>query len=198
MGNEQKTLRNKGGYSPFCSLKCKFLMIIISLLLILSLFMPIWSYYITAPQYPEGLQLHIFSNTLKGDLDKINTLNHYIGMKHIYPDSFIEFKIIPLIIVLFSITSLISAIISRRIIVYLWFAIFVIMCIIGILDFYHWLYYYAHNLDPNAPIKIETDYTPPLIGVKKLLNFTIYAYPNIGGLAIILSALLGFIAIIKR
>lgn len=34
-----------------------------------------------APQYPEGLDIIVHPNTLKGDIDNINGLNHYIGMK---------------------------------------------------------------------------------------------------------------------
>src|SRR5262249_34375509 len=47
--------------------------------------LPIWHMKLWAPQYREGLSLSIYSNTIKGDLQKINTLNHYVGMKAITP-----------------------------------------------------------------------------------------------------------------
>jgi copper chaperone NosL len=50
------------------------------------------------------------------------------------------------------------------------------------LDFYHWLYNYGHNLDPAAAIKVPgQSYQPPLLGYKQLLNFGAYSMPDIGG-----------------
>ena len=44
---------------------------------------PLWSMDFEAPQYPEGLRLEIFAHTVTGDVNEINTLNHYIGMRRI-------------------------------------------------------------------------------------------------------------------
>ena len=46
-------------------------------------------------QYPEGLEMKIWLYKITGDVDKINGLNHYIGMKLIHEDEFPEFKMIP-------------------------------------------------------------------------------------------------------
>ena len=52
----------------------------------------------------------------------------------------------------------------------------------ALVDFYLWGYDYGHNLNPEAPIKIEgMSYQPPLIGTKQLLNFTAFSGPDIGG-----------------
>jgi copper chaperone NosL len=52
----------------------------------------------------------------------------------------------------------------------------------ALIDFYLWGYDYGHNLNPEAPIKIEgMSYQPPLIGTKVLLNFTAFSGPDIGG-----------------
>jgi copper chaperone NosL len=62
-------------------------------------------------------------------------------------------------------------------------------------DFYLWEYDYGHNLDPNAPIKIEGQaYQPPLIGQKTLLNFLAKSYPHLGGMAMFTSMILAFLA----
>jgi hypothetical protein len=74
-------------------------MLILSGLCILSaIFLPIWSIYLDAPQYPEGLGLSIYANKLGGDVDIINGLNHYIGMKTLHAEEFIEFTVLPYII----------------------------------------------------------------------------------------------------
>ncbi|MDF2776449.1 MAG: Nitrous-oxide reductase accessory protein NosL, partial [Geminicoccaceae bacterium] len=70
-----------------------------SLLLVGMFFLPIWRIDLTAPQYPEGLGMVIRINTIQGlteyDLDRINNLNHYIGMKAIDPEAIPELAVMP-------------------------------------------------------------------------------------------------------
>jgi len=76
----------------------KLLLLVAALFLIVSLFVPLWSISLDAPQYPEGLMLEIWPNKIAGDVDIINGLNHYIGMKTLNTNDFIEFTILPYII----------------------------------------------------------------------------------------------------
>ena len=62
------------------------------------IFLPMWRIDLMAPQYPEGLFLQIYPNKLGGDVDIINGLNHYIGMKHIAEKDFVEFTVLPWLI----------------------------------------------------------------------------------------------------
>lgn len=178
-------------------LGCRVLLGFAALILLLTLAFPIWSYYITAPQYPEGLHLHIYANKLAGDIDNLNILNHYVGMKPIHPDSFPELKIIPFVIILLSIFGILASVIGNRLLSIVWFVVFGVLGIMGFGDFYRWLYHYGHNLNPEAPLKLGTDYMPPIIGIKKMLNITVYAHPHIGGIVVFLSALLGLMGIIS-
>ena len=59
--------------------------------LIAVFFLPVWRIDLFAPQYPEGLTMYIWINGISGDVDIINGLNHYIGMKHISVEMFPEF-----------------------------------------------------------------------------------------------------------
>jgi len=81
----------------------KIIVIVSSLILALSFFFPIWYIDLEAPQYPEGIGLEIWLNKITGqkphDLNNINGLNHYIGMKEIVPDAIPELKIMPFIII---------------------------------------------------------------------------------------------------
>src|SRR5690625_6505885 len=52
--------------------------------LFIVLIVPIWKIELTAPQYPEGLEMFIHADKLSGDIDIINGLNNYIGMKQIH------------------------------------------------------------------------------------------------------------------
>ena len=76
--------------------------------------LPIWIMKLWAPQYREGLTLTIYANTLKGNLQSINTLNHYVGMKHISPDDFREFRFMPQALTGFGFLALLAALFNRR------------------------------------------------------------------------------------
>lgn len=156
-----------------------------ALLLILVYFFPIWSISMEAPQYPEGIGMNITVNDIQGkepqDLQNINGLNHYIGMKAITPESIPELKIMPFIFGFLIISGLAIAIWGTRKWVLIWLGIFVLFAIGGLVDFYIWAYDYGHNLNPNAPIKVPgMTYQPPLIGSKQLLNINATSLPHIG------------------
>ena len=70
--------------------------------------LPIWTMKLWAPQYREGLTLMIYANTIRGDLEKINTLNHYVGMHAITPNDFKEFSYMPQLLTLFGVMALIA------------------------------------------------------------------------------------------
>ena len=145
-------------------------------------FVPIWQIDLDAPQYPEGLRLLIFANKLAGNVDIINGLNHYIGMKTLHTDDFIEFKILPYMIVFFSLAILATALTGKRRLLYTVLVLFNLLDIVSMVDFWKWEYDYGHNLDPNAAIIVPgMAYQPPLIGFKQLLNFGAYSIPAIGG-----------------
>ncbi len=178
----------------------KYLLIVASLLLIGMYFTPLWNISLDAPQYPEGLGLEIWINDIRGenpnDLDKINNLNHYIGMKKIVPDAILELKYMPYIIGFMMLFGLVAAFSNKRGLIVAWVVVFVVLGIAGLYDYYLWAYDYGHNLDmENAIIKIPgMSYQPPLLGSKKLLNFTAVSLPGVGGYLAGISILLGIIA----
>ena len=153
---------------------------------------PLWSITLEAPQYPEGIGMYIQIDNVTGhkanDLENINGLNHYIGMKTIEPDTIAELKIMPWIIGFLIVFGLVAAVSGRRGMLYARAGLFLIAAAAGIIDFYLWEYDYGHNLDPSAAIKVPgMNYQPPLIGPKKLLNFTAHSWPAAGGWTAFLS-----------
>lgn len=159
--------------------------------LIAVFFLPAWRIDLFAPQYPEGLSMYIWINNITGDVDVINGLNHYIGMKHITVDMFPEFKFLPYVVAFFMLLGMLVAVTgNRRFLLY-----YIILTVIGgalaMYDFYKWGYEYGHNLDPKAAIQVPgLSYQPPLIGHKRLLNFDAYSFPDVGGWIVIGAALL--------
>ncbi len=177
----------------------RILMIVSALLLIITLFVPIWRIELDAPQYPEGLMLQIYADKLAGDVDVINGLNHYIGMKTLHTDDFPEFAILPYCIGFFALLFFVSAIAARKGWIYFSFFAFLVFGIVAMVDFWLWEYNYGHNLDPNAAIKVPgMTYQPPLIGFKQLLNFGAFSVPDIGGWLFVIAGLLILVVLLKE
>lgn len=150
--------------------------------LVLAIILPIWKIELAAPQYPEGLVLKIFSSKLGGDLAIVNGLNHYIGMKPLKVDDFVEFTVLPYLIGLFAALMLAVAIIGKKKLLYILTGLYVAFAAIAMIDFWKWEYNYGHNLSTDAPIQVPgMSYQPPLIGYKQLLNFGAFSIPDIGG-----------------
>lgn len=144
--------------------------------------LPIWRIELDAAQYPEGLELLIYSYKLDGHVDIINGLNHYIGMKVLHADDFIEFTVLPYLVGVYGVAFLLVGMIGRKKLIYALFGAFVLFGVVAMVDFWRWLYEYGHDLDPTAPIQVPgMAYQPPLIGFKQLLNFGAFSIPDIGG-----------------
>ncbi len=167
--------------------------------LVAVLYTPIWRIDLVAPQYPEGLYLTIHANGLKGNVDIINGLNHYIGMKTLHNEDFIEFAILPYAVIFFAVLFAITMLLNRRWLLNISFILFVLFGILAMYDFWKWEYDYGHNLDPNAAIIVPgMAYQPPLIGFKQLLNFGAYSFPDTGGWIFIIAGVLLLIAVIME
>src|SRR3972149_2102462 len=130
----------------------KIIIILAGLSLIAGFFLPLWDISLEAPQYPEGLGMKIWLNKMSGDLNTINGLNHYIGMKTIHPESIPEFKIMPYLLGILIALGLTVAAVGKKWLFTLYMLIFIAVGTTGGIDFYLWGYDYGHNLDPRAAI----------------------------------------------
>jgi copper chaperone NosL len=176
---------NKNKMSNFS----RIIIAIASLGLAATYFLPVWFIFLIAPQYPEGLTMNIWLNKITGQVDIINGLNHYIGMKHIKPEMFPEFTYLIYIVAFFILFGLVVALSGKRKLLFAYLITTVLGGVAAMYDFYQWGYDYGHNLDPKAAIQVPgLYYQPPLIGHKTLLNFDAYSYPDIGGWVIIVIA----------
>lgn len=171
-------------------------LLITALALFVVYFVPVWEINLEAPQYPEGLGFEIWINKMTGDLNTVNGLNHYIGMKKIVPDSINELKFMPYLLGALILLLLFVIYKAKKNLLLIWVIIFVIFGIAGGIDFYLWEYDYGHNLDTTAAIKVPgMTYQPPLIGSKQLLNFVAHSYPSYGGLILIMSGIISIFLI---
>ena len=166
-----------------------------ALSLLVILFVPIWRIDLQAPQYPEGLAIQIYADHFAGDTEKINGLNHYIGMATIHDEMFPEFTYLPKIIIVLAIFGVLAALWGKRQGLFAGLITLSLFGLWALYDMWKWGYSYGHELDPRAAIKVEgMAYQPPLIGHKKLLNFDAWSTPDIGGW--ILFGVMGMLAVV--
>jgi hypothetical protein len=179
----------------------RILLAIGSVLLIGVLWAPIWRIHLVAPQYPEGLAMEIRANRVHGhrehDLENINNLNHYIGMKRIETDDIGVLRVMPWVIGGLAVFGLAAALVGRRPLLWAWLGAFGVAGVAGLAAFWWWEYDYGHHLDlEHAIIKVPgMTYQPPLIGEKQLLNFTAASWPAIGALLAVAAFVLGIAAL---
>jgi len=163
---------------------------------------PIWRINLIAPQYPEGIGMYIHIDSIGGikehDLENINQLNHYIGMRVIDPLAIPELRWMPWILGALLALGLLTALANSRKALVAWVASFAVAATAGLVDFWKWSYDYGHNLDwEHAIIKVPgMVYQPPLIGVKQILNFRASSWPDVGGLAAFLAMALALAALV--
>src|SRR5262249_59882749 len=108
---------------------------------------PLWRIDLIAPQYPEGLGLRIWINQITGlkpnDLNSLNGLNHYIGMRAIVPESIPELHLMPQLLAAAIVAGLLVALIGRRPVLYVWTVLFTLGAAAGLADFWKWGYDYG-------------------------------------------------------
>lgn len=184
---------------------------IVGSLLLLGLFkFPLWNIMLGAPQYPDPLGMNIFIQGIEGneefDIQNIDGLNHYIGMKTIPKvEEMWEFDVFPKVIaVMVALGVIIGVLGFFGKVSYKWFlGWFILMSVLGALgmyDFNLWLIDYGTDLDPKAimaytqPDGTPMSYKPPLIGYQKMLNFDVDSWPATGAYMIFIGMLLTLVA----
>ena len=183
------------------TLKSRIVILLAVLVLIPAFIFPLWRMSFYSNQYPDGLKLTIYAYQLDGaktsnrdDLREINALNHYIGMRPLLESEFSEFIWLPFAIgglMILALRAMVLGKMSKLVdvfVLFTWFGLY------SFWSFYHRMYLYGHNLDPQAAIKVEP-FTPPLLGTEIVGNFTVYSYPDIASFALIAFGLLMFLAI---
>src|ERR1035437_4088697 len=102
--------------------------IIIIILFLSSLWVfPMWRIDMRAPQYPGGLRMQIWINDIKGDVDIINGLNHYIGMGTIHKKDFLEFIYLPVLMLSFMALGIVVFFTNKKLGYYIWTGLFAII-----------------------------------------------------------------------
>ena len=78
----------------------RIMLVLLTVPLLLALAFPLWRISMEAPQYPQGLSMDIYAYKIVGghegnDIQEINTLNHYIGMRKLDQRAFADLDFLP-------------------------------------------------------------------------------------------------------
>ena len=161
--------------------------------LIISIFFPYWNLTLEAPQYPNGLRVQTYVNRLEGDVQEIDGLNHYIGMRPLEEAAQLERS---LSIFLISVTALL--VVAAIFIHTKWAAALALPAVlypaIFIGDMYYWLRNFGQNLDPTAALSNYIEpFVPTILGEGLIGQFrTIGSF----GIGFYLAALASFLILI--
>lgn len=169
-------------------MRSRILILVAALVVLPTLFFPLWRMTLYSNQFRDGLTLKIYSHKLEGgktpnrdDLKEINSLNHYIGMRPLQEEDFTEFLWIPFVLGALMLLSLRAAVLGKMSKLIDVLMLFTYFGLFSLWSFYYKLYQYGHNLEPDAAIKVPP-FTPPMIGHQTMANFEVYSYPDVGSL----------------
>ena len=174
-------------------MKARLLYLSAAVLTAAALALPLWGFAMSAPQYPdETLHLQVARTGIEGDVHEVTTLQHYIGVR--FPTDLPELVWATRAIVALAGLLLIGAVAGAgararayRVVC----AIAVVAFLIGSAAVVQArLYQVGHDRDPHAPIRAVRDFTPPLVGPAKVGNFTVWSFPHLGGLSLLVAAAL--------
>jgi hypothetical protein len=164
--------------------KARILAALAGVAMLTAIFLPLWQMTMISNQYPEGLRMWIYTYKLTGDLQEINTLNHYIGMHPLDSEHFAELRILPFSFGLGALLCLLAAALRRRSVTTLVLAGGLVSGLVSMAIMFYELYNYGHNLDPKAAIDVPP-FMPPPIGFNKIANFHVTSFFHLGSVLFI-------------
>jgi hypothetical protein len=172
-----------------------------TILLVVSTLFAWWALTLHAPQYPDGLEIVISTNSVTGDVREVDGLNHYIGMMPLGDAASVERMIAPWAITLFVIMGVLAVVLTPRWAP--WLAVPIILFpFVFAADLYFWLYRAGHNLDPTAALSSSVKpFTPAILGEGIVGQFSTTAMFQTGWFIAVAGAVLaaaGIVALQRR
>ena len=176
----------------------KVLLITAGILLLISLLFPYWRVELETGIYPKGLSLQIRPYRLEGDVEEIDKLNHYIGMRTLKSAGQLERVIAIPSIVIAALCLLIAPFVSRK--WSLWLTLpGLVFPVIFLGELYWWLRDSGLNLDANAPLnQTIKPFIPPLFGDGQIAQFNAKASFQVGFFLALISAALSRVTFYLR
>jgi len=147
-----------------------------AILLVATLALPLWSTRMEAPQYKddEALEVEVFAGRVHGDIDEIELLNQYVGVR--LPLETPELAAAPWVLGAMLIVALVTLALplAARRRTALGLCVLMAATLFGGAALLQYrLYQMGHERD-RAIMEGVDDFTPPIVGSKKIANFTVH------------------------
>lgn len=164
--------------------------VLAAVLLAAAAWLPLWEMTLHAPQYPRGLTLTAYGTRLEGDIQEVNTVNHYVGVEPISSEEIPELRLFPFLIGALVVLVLAGAVFARKRVLRLLVGLSVWAFALGFLvDLQWWLYRSGHERNPDAPYRIG-DFAPRVLGGTQVVNFVSETRVSTGFWLIVVAAAL--------
>jgi copper chaperone NosL len=174
------------------------LILLAAILLGLSVVFEYWSLTLHAPQYPDGLEVTIFTHEVVGDVSEVDGLNHYIGMMPLAEAAELERDIASAATIIIVALGIAAAILRPRLSALLAVPI-ALFPIVFAADLYFWLYKAGHDLDPTAALSSSIKpFTPAILGEGIVGQFSTTAHFGAGFWIAVAAAVLAIVGIVSR
>lgn len=151
-----------------------------AILLIASIFLPYWRLTLHAPQYPKGLTVHAYLNRLEGDVQEIDGLNHYIGMRPLNEAAQFERSVSIIGVAALALLILAAIFVHSK-----WALLLALPALlfpaIFLVDLQYWMANFGQNLEPSAPLSSSIKpFVPPVLFEGRIAQFRTWAMPEAG------------------
>jgi len=158
--------------------------------------LPFWEMALKAPQYPDGLKLTVYLDRIEGDVDEVDSLNHYIGVGKIADGAKFERAVsMPGIYAMGAILVLAPVVGRRKF--WLLATPVVLFPIIFAVDLKYWMHRLSTDLDPHAPFKMKP-FSFALFGESKVAQFVSTTSFSAGYWIVVGAALAALAALLLR
>jgi hypothetical protein len=144
---------------------------------------PAWRVSLEAPQYPkvtfpDGIPVYFNLTRFTGEVQEMNTINHYIGMEPMEVGAPWERRLVPFIVLVFLVSIAVFIVYDGP----AWWIFGIgpaLMPVYFIAVFSYWLYWFGHNLHEWGAFTIKP-FMPTVLGNGKVAQFTTHSYPYMG------------------
>jgi hypothetical protein len=159
------------------------LAVIASVLLIVSLKLPLWQMRLEAPQYrdQEALHVSVHPDKLRGDLKELGVLDQYIGV-HV-PSTLPQFKWLPEVLIAGATLTvgagLLRGLLRRGALILVSCALATAMALAAI-QARSQIRDIGHKRDQKTVLAGVKDFTPPFLGTSKIAQFTVSSRFGLG------------------
>lgn len=157
----------------------------VAALLAISLLAPLWITRMEAPQYrdEEILEVRVSAGRVEGDIREIDLLNQYVGVR--LPLDTPELQASPWLLAGLLGCALVATVAApgrRRAVIWLLLGAMVLTAVGGLGLLQYRLWEMGHVRDKSIFAGVA-DFTPPVLGSKKIANFTVHMSLGLGGWA---------------